>query len=339
MSFRFPKTLSQIVKAQRKYRRIVEKALRQTPIKTRPRNTQRAAPKAALNEVKGFGSNPGRLEMKLFAPETTAEKPPLVVVLHGCRQTPESLDAASGFSTLARQRGFILLYPEQTKANNTQQCFNWFRPSAVARDRGELMSIRQMIGHASTRYKVDQSRVYIAGLSAGGAMVSALVATYPDLFAGAAIVAGMPFGAARDAMSGLRAMRSGKSLTADDWAELVRNVSPGQKVWPPISIWHGDEDRVVTFKNAEALVSQWLAVSQANVGHSSAAVKAWGTLAKWKPRDSGQISLYALKAFGHGLPVRRPSVKTSKARSDPYVLDATVSAPLELMRLWGLKMR
>src|SRR6185312_12587651 len=116
-----------------------------------------------------------------------ANKPALVVVLHGCRQTPESMDAASGFSKLAKDRGFILLYPEQTHSNNPQKCFNWFRPSEVARDRGELLSIKQMVEHAVKRHRADRARVYVVGLSAGGAMTGALIANYPDMFAGAAI--------------------------------------------------------------------------------------------------------------------------------------------------------
>ncbi|MBB2687809.1 UNVERIFIED_ORG: poly(hydroxyalkanoate) depolymerase family esterase [Rhizobium etli] len=266
-----------------------------------------------------------------------AAKPPLVVILHGCRQTPEGFDAASGFSALARQCGFVLLYPQQSEGNNPQRCFNWFRPSAVARDRGELMSVRQMIEFACSRHRIDRSRIYIAGLSAGGALTSALVATYPGLFAGAALFAGMPLGAARDAMSALRAMKSGVARSPGDWGDLVRTVSPDQKRWPPISIWHGTDDRVVNASNARASVSQWLAVGGINEDAGRTTLKPWGELTQWKSKHGIQVSFYSLKGFGHGLPVRRSARERQTARFDPYIVDAGISAPLTLVRTWGLK--
>jgi poly(hydroxyalkanoate) depolymerase family esterase len=218
----FGRSLSKALKTQKKFRKLLEKAFRGSSAKRkRTRPSTRKTP-SVLRQTSAFGTNPGGLIMKSFVPERREHVPALVVLLHGCRQTPESLDAASGFSKLARERGFILLYPEQTKANNAQGCFNWFRPSAVAYDRGELMSIRQMIEYVCVRHRIDRSRIFIAGLSAGGAMTSALVANYPESFAGVAIIAGLPFGAARDAMSALRVMRSGASAPRGGWGRRVR---------------------------------------------------------------------------------------------------------------------
>ncbi|WP_454265470.1 extracellular catalytic domain type 1 short-chain-length polyhydroxyalkanoate depolymerase [Sinorhizobium fredii] len=286
--------------------------------------------------VTGFGSNPGRLGMKLFVPRRLPAKPALVVILHGCGQTPESLDIASGFSKLAAQRGFLLLYPQQREANNAQRCFNWFRPSAVARDGGEVMSIRQMIDHACRRHRVDRSRVYVAGLSAGGALTAALLAIYPNLFSGVAIFAGMPYGAARDAISAMRAMKSGIARSPADWGNFVRAVSPVQKTWPHVSIWQGTRDRVVHPGNAEASASQWLDVIGMQAAMGRLVKKPWGTLVRWDRKSQRQVSFYSLQGFGHGLPVRSSKRKTGRA-SDPYVLDAGISGPNELMRLWGLE--
>lgn len=335
MKFKFPKSLSQILRSQQRLRRILKKSLLQPAIG--PKKAPRSTAKNGLSEVKGFGSNPGRLSMKLYVPSRIAATPALVVMLHGCRQTPESFDAASGFSTLARQCGFVLLYPQQSEANNPQRCFNWFRPSAIARDRGELMSVRQMVEFTCSRHRIDRSRIYVAGLSAGGALTTALVATYPGLFAGAAIFAGMPLGAARDAMSALRAMKSGVSRSPGDWGDLIRTVSPDREGWPPISIWHGTDDRVVNSSNARASVSQWLAVRGINEDAGRPTLKPWGELTQWKSKNAVQVSFYSLKGFGHGLPVRRSARKGQTARFDPYVLEAGISAPLTLLRTWGLK--
>lgn len=337
MTFKLPRSFSRLLKSQKAYRKLVAKALR-TPARTVSRKTKRpAATKPALSEVIGFGSNPGRLAMKAFVPSKLPAKPPLVVVLHGCRQTPESFDTGSGFSKLATQRGFVLLYPEQREANNSQRCFNWFRPSAIARDRGELMSIRQMIEHACARHRIDRSRIYIAGLSAGGAMTSALVATYPDLFAGAAIFAGMPFGAARDAMSAIRSMRSGVSRREPrEWGDLVRGVSPAARGWPSISIWHGTADGVVNPVNAMASISQWLEVTGLEEPAGRIRQMSWGTLKEWKSGDRLQLSFYSVRGLGHGLPRRFSSQKERVA--DAYVLQSELSGPVELMRSWGLKL-
>ncbi|WP_328717913.1 PHB depolymerase family esterase [Ensifer adhaerens] len=230
MTVNMRKSLSRMLRGQKKFRRLVEASLLRLPQKAGLR--QRRVPRPGLVPVKEFGSNPGRLRMKLFVPRRLAAKPALVVVLHGCRQTPESLDAASGFSRLAAQRGFLLLYPQQRQENNTQRCFNWFRPSAIARDRGEIMSIRQMIDHTCRCHGADRSRVYLAGLSAGGAMTQALLAIYPQFFAGVAIFAGMAYGSARDAVSAVRQMKSGNSRSPVELGDAVRAVSPDHRAWP-----------------------------------------------------------------------------------------------------------
>ena len=276
--------------------------------------------------------------MKSFVPTTLPKNPPLVVVLHGRGQTPESLDAATGFSRLARARGFVLLYPEQVKSNNSQRCFNWFRPSAVARDRGELLSVKQMIEHASKLTSVDRNRVFIVGLSAGGAMTAVLAAAYPDLFAGAAIVAGMPVGAVRDAMSALRAMKSGVPTPAEGWGSRINEISPGRRSWPPISIWQGTADRVVNPTNADASIDQWLEAMSIDRNSGRVQKKTWGELHSWQAGQGSLVSFYRIAGMGHGLPVKTRGGVAPSPR-DPFVRPTGVSAPLELMRSWGLSRR
>jgi poly(hydroxyalkanoate) depolymerase family esterase len=116
----------------------------------------------------------------------------LVVALHGCTQTAADYDHGSGWTRLADRYGFAVLFPEQQRANNPNNCFNWFLPSDTRRSHGEAFSIRQMIERVITDHGVDRRRVFVVGLSAGGAMTSAMLATYPDLFAGGAIIAGLP---------------------------------------------------------------------------------------------------------------------------------------------------
>ena len=171
MKFRLSKSLSALLKARRTAARAIAKAYR--PAFEKPSNTIRPP---QLVTVEAFGSNPGRLIMKTFTPTRLPLKPAIVIVVHGCQQTPEGLDADSGFTRLAKERGFVLLFPQQTRVNNAQNCFNWFRPSEVTRDRGEVLSIKQMIEHTLKHYRADRTRVYIVGISAGGAMTGSLVA-------------------------------------------------------------------------------------------------------------------------------------------------------------------
>ncbi|MDM9623293.1 polyhydroxybutyrate depolymerase [Rhizobium sp. AC44/96] len=292
--------------------------------------------RTTLQTIAMCESNPAGLVMKLFAPTKLRKKPPLVVVPHGCNQTPESLDAASGFSRYATERGFVLLYPQQTGSNNPNGCFNWFRPSAVARDRGEVLSIRQMIEQACSRYGVDRRRVFIVGLSAGGAMTAALVAHYPALFAGAAIVAGMPFGSVRDAMSALRAMKSGAPVPVAGWGSLVEDLSDQGSSWPPMSIWQGTGDKVVNPRNAEANVAQWLEAAGMDRSLGRVERKAWGELHIWEVAKKRKVSLYLISGMGHALPIKTRSNGASRRFRDPFVRSAGISAPVELMRLWGL---
>ena len=144
-----------------------------------------------------FGTNPGDLRMFSFVPpDLRPHRPALVVVLHGCGQTAAGYDLGAGWSTLAKHYGFALLMPEQQASNNAHTCFNWFNPEDTKRDHGEACSIRQMIARMVASTRIDKHRIFITGLSAGGAMTSVMLATYPEVFAAGAIIAGLPFGVA-----------------------------------------------------------------------------------------------------------------------------------------------
>ena len=161
------------------------------------------AGRSPLVEINEFGTNPGALKMFAYVPEHDCRaRSALVVVLHGCGQTAAGYDLGTGWSALAKRYGFALLMPEQQGGNNPNTCFNWFNPGDIARGGGEAASIRQMVARMVTEHKIDPRRVFITGLSAGGAMTSVMLATYPEVFAGGAIIAGLP--TASPAMSAKR---------------------------------------------------------------------------------------------------------------------------------------
>jgi len=136
-----------------------------------------------LVEITGFGSNPGALRMLTHVPDGLPAGAALIVVLHGCSQTAAAYDHGAGWSQLADRHGFAVLLPEQGRGNNANLCFNWFHPGDTARGEGEALSIREMIGHMAAAHVIDPARVFITGLSAGGAMAAALLAAYPRGYA------------------------------------------------------------------------------------------------------------------------------------------------------------
>ncbi|WNF01000.1 PHB depolymerase family esterase [Streptomyces luomodiensis] len=217
--------------------------------------------KADLTKVADFGTNPGRLNMYVYRPASLPAEPAVVFALHGCTQDAQGYADNSGLLSFADRYGFLLVFAETTSSNNANRCFNWFQSSDNRRGQGEAASIRQMAAHTVSAYGADPQRTYITGLSAGGAMTSVMLATYPDVFQAGAVVAGLPFGCATDVSSAYLCMNPGTDLTADQWARRVRDGYPSWSgPWPRVAIWHGDKDTTVAPRNADELRDQWTAV-------------------------------------------------------------------------------
>jgi poly(hydroxyalkanoate) depolymerase family esterase len=222
------------------------------------------SPDSDLTELTDFGPNPGDLLMQTFVPDGLPPLAPLVVVLHGCTQTAASYDHGAGWTHMAAQFGFAVLLPEQQRANNPNLCFNWFLPEDTRRDHGEVASIKQMIDRMILDHGLDPKRVFVTGLSAGGAMTSALLACYPETFAAGAIIAGLPYGCASNTQQALSAMFQGGSGTGSVWGDMVRGASSHTGPWPRISVWHGSADTTVKPTNAAEIVKQWIDVHGAS---------------------------------------------------------------------------
>jgi feruloyl esterase len=143
-------------------------------------------------------------------------------------QKAASYDFGAGWSTLADRHGFVLLLPEQQRANNANNCFNWFSAGDIERGRGEAMSIRCMVEKMIVDHGIDRRRVFVTGLSAGGAMTSVMLATYPEVFAAGAIIAGLPYGTATNVKEAFESMGQVRARSAREWGDLVRAASPHQ---------------------------------------------------------------------------------------------------------------
>ncbi len=216
-----------------------------------------AAHAATLTQVTSFGSNPGNLTMFVYRPDGLASGAPLVVAMHGCTQNANAYYTNSGWRKFADQWGFALVFPEQKSANDGLTCFNWELAADTGRGQGEALSIKQMVDHAVSSYGADPDRVYVTGLSAGAVMTSVMLATYPDVFAGGSIVAGIPYGCA-PATSPYTCMSPGVDKTPAQWGNLVRGAYSGYGgPWPRVAIWHGTSDYTVAVANATESRDQW----------------------------------------------------------------------------------
>lgn len=290
-----------------------------------------------LTETVNFGSNPGALRMFSLLPPKLPEPCPLVVVLHGCTQSAAGYDLGAGWSTLAERFNFALLLPEQQRTNNPNGCFNWFQREDTQRGHGEAASIRQMIAKMVADHGVDERRIYVTGLSAGGAMASVMLAAYPEVFAGGAIIAGLPYGAATNVQQAFETMYQCRPRAAAAWGDQVRKASAHKGPWPRISVWHGGADATVIPPNATEIIKQW-----SNV-HGLAAKPSRETLVDGYPRqvwlnDAGEeiIESYSIPAMSHGTPLATGTASDQCGAAGPFLLDVGISSSYHIAKFFGL---
>jgi poly(hydroxyalkanoate) depolymerase family esterase len=281
----------------------------------------------------GFGTNPGKLRMLAHLPTTGAERP-LVVLLHGCGQSAATFAADSGWMALADEMRFPLILPQQAEANNASRCFQWFHEADTARGRGEAGSIAAMTLAAIERFRSDRRRVFVVGLSAGGAMAAALLAAYPDLFAAGAAIAGLPVGSARTSMQALLRMASaGVDHPAAEWAASVKAAAPAafNGSWPRLSVWQGTADKTVAPENADLLAEQWQALLDLRPQDRTESQMTGARHAVWRRGQQAVLEVWTLPAMAHAYPVR--------GRSTPgghLVLPSPVDATSAIARFFGL---
>ncbi len=289
-----------------------------------------------LVEIADFGANPGNLRMLAYVPASAGPRPALVVVLHGCTQTAEGYDRGTGWSRLAEEHGFVLLFPEQRRANNPKTCFTWFEPGDTQRDAGEAASIRQMVAHMVGRHEVDEARIFVTGLSAGGAMTSVMLATYPEVFAAGAIIAGLPYGAASNVSEAFQSMFKGERRSARQWGALVRAASPHRGPWPRVSVWHGSADTTVVPQNADETVKQWADLHGVAVGRAERSSEGRATRAVWRDRAGVVvIESVTIPGLAHGTPLATTGAETC-GEAGPFLLEAGISSTHHIARFFGL---
>ncbi len=205
-----------------------------------------------------FSNKAGSRPYKLYVPSTHRPPAALVVMLHGCTQSPDDFAAGTRMNTVAEEHGFLVAYPAQIASANNAKCWNWFNAGDQVRDGGEPSLIAGITREVMNKHGIDPRRVYVAGMSAGGAAAAILGDAYPDLYAAIGVHSGLACGAASDLPSGFAAMRSGGTPPAR------RVTAAGGRLVPTI-VFHGTRDSTVHPSNADAVVAQRMKAANLSV--------------------------------------------------------------------------
>jgi poly(hydroxyalkanoate) depolymerase family esterase len=290
-------------------------------LRSRP-SAPRPIPAGASFTTHHASTKTGALAYKLYIPSTSSAAPmPLIVMLHGCTQNPDDFAAGTRMNELAEAHGFLVVYPEQTQVANASRCWNWFRTGDQVRDGGEPALIAAATRQVIATHQIDPKRVFVAGLSAGGAAAAIMGCAYPDLFAGVGVHSGLACGAASDLPSALAAMRGAGPANR-------RNGRTKSNV--PTIVFHGTADHTVAASNAAVVADQ--ASGQGATRTTEEGITADGTgFTRLILRDDAGLTIgetWMIEGAGHAW----SGGSSEGSYTDPRGPDASV----EMLRFFGL---
>jgi poly(hydroxyalkanoate) depolymerase family esterase len=290
-----------------------------------------------LRELEESFHNPGNLRARIYVPPGVQGPLPLLVVLHGCTQEADGYDRGAGWSALAERHGFALLYPEQKRDNNPNLCFNWYQRGDAVRGSGEAASIAAMVEAMRRRHGIDRDRVFVTGLSAGGAMAAVMLAAYPDLFAGGAIIAGLPYGCASNLSDAFECMAGRGFGDPARLADKVRAASPHRGAVPRVSIWQGSADRIVAPANADALLQQWAGVHGLGLHPDRVETVDGHPRRVWLGREGQElIEHYTVQGMAHGTPLMPGTGEGQSGEARAHMLDVGLSSTDRIAAFFGI---
>jgi poly(hydroxyalkanoate) depolymerase family esterase len=214
---------------------------------------------APFGTVSTYASEQGTLDYLVYTPPSYQQgaQIPLVLLLHGCMQDPYQLELASGMRAIADQNSFMIVYPQQNAASSPHRCWNWYDLGNQQRDSGEPMLLSGIVNQVQQNYSVDANRIYVAGISSGGAMTSILASCYPDVFAAAFVHSGMAYDASNSPIEALTAPLSGSETPPNVAGANAHACAGGASQAIPVLILHGMADTVVVPQNAHDALAQF----------------------------------------------------------------------------------
>ncbi len=256
----------------------------------------------------------------------------LVVTLHGCTQTARGYAQGAGWVELADQEGFAVLAPEQTRAGNANLCFNWFLADQAGPKGHEVLAILAMIDEVVSNHQLDPDRVFVTGLSSGGAMAFALVMSHPHRFAGGGVVAGLPVGMAEGVVEALSLMHSARAARPG----MSERIPLHPSKLPRMSIWQGLDDRTVAPGNSDQIARQWKEAA----GLSALPDKRYaiGTRQSqvWTSASGDVVlELHCIAGLGHATPIAA-SGPNGLGRVAPHIVECGHSSTRIMAETWGL---
>lgn len=252
------------------------------------------------------------LHYKLFVPDRVSDKPaPLLLMLHGCGQNAQDFSTGTQMNAIAQAAGMYVIYPTQSSSANANNCWNWFVPKHQRRDSGEPAALSALTRQIMDSHPIDPQHVFVAGLSAGGAMALILAEQYPDLYSAVGVHSGLPSGAASSMMEAFSLMNrsaAGESISPEllstlgagvpDEGTSVDRQSSGEdsgqgRYHPPLIVFHGDKDQTVNCANADRIVVGWLEKQTAKLGAAN-----WQPTSLTHATDSGRRSVVTTYSAG-----------------------------------------
>jgi len=263
-----------------------------------------------ISELNYFGNNPGNLKMFIHNTDVTdSSLKPLVVVLHGCSQTANGVAELTGWNKIADNNNLIILYPQQKFINNQSLCFNWFKNKDISKGRGESQSIYNAICYIEENYKIDKSKIFITGLSAGAAMAVVMMSVHPETFNSGAVFAGVAYKIASNPIKALNVMYGKKTISEINLAKKVVSQNIGYRSeYPKMIIYQGLEDNIVKPKNSDLILLQWATISKIdtvcdNIVNCYNGVKNITRL-EYKKNNDLKIIYYKISGLGHKLLIK-----------------------------------
>ena len=288
-------------------------------------------PAAALDPVADFGADPGDLLMFEHVPAGVVGPMPVVLVLHGCSQDRGYADDA-GLVAFADELGFGLVVAEQRGANNSQRCFNWFETGDIEAQQGEAGSLASMIQSFKGRHDVDDDRVFVTGLSSGGAMTAVLLVVEPGIFAAGASFAGLPYRCGTGLVDAFSCMNTAQTRTQAAWTALVTDNVDVVATWPRLLIVQGDADGTVNSKNSENLALQFSGLHGLPAAPTSSFSGDGRTTSLWQRGGETLVSRVVVDDMGHGLPIDPPACGTQRS----FLLDENFCGTLAALQFFGI---